>query len=263
MSFGKVLGDRDPFLLHHLDRQRRHRDRRVQGRNSPGSSRRRHRRAQTLPPSGCGTHCRYRETSPSCGPLWPVYRTLAGDVYSGTTMNPPRRVSAALAVVVLSLYLVGLVSHTLLRHIVQTLPLWPPILWCYRGRAIGKWAALPCFAIWLFVMTMIWLFLLGIARVTSGHFTAAEVVLTLVIGASSLAGLSGALRWRPRFPPLGGRGCPPTLHRTGGRRALVELSSAHTLIRRRFHAPPSDPPQTTRTPPARTLRWRLIRALLR
>ncbi len=40
-------------------------------------------------------------------------------------------------------------------------------------------ASLPCFVIWLVLMTLIWLFLLGWAKVISGHFTPIEVIFDL------------------------------------------------------------------------------------
>jgi hypothetical protein len=68
-----------------------------------------------------------------------------------------------------------------------------------------EWAtavAMPLFLLWLFIMALIWAFLLGIARIVTGHFTIPEVILTLTIGAASLMGLVAAVRARsgpPRF----------------------------------------------------------------
>ena len=75
----------------------------------------------------------------------------------------------------LALYVVGIVSNGIVRHVVQTLPLWFPILLGLRQREIAKWASLSCFIIWLVLMSLIWLFLLGVANVISGHFTPIEV----------------------------------------------------------------------------------------
>jgi hypothetical protein len=52
----------------------------------------------------------------------------------------------------------------------------------------------PLFAFWLLLMGGIWLFLLGIARVFPGTFSPAEITLTLIIGAASMAGLAVAYR---------------------------------------------------------------------
>src|ERR1035441_4124991 len=55
---------------------------------------------------------------------------------------------SSLAVLV-ALYVVGAVSHGSLRHEVQTLPLWFPIVWGFRHRELAQWSALPCFIVWL------------------------------------------------------------------------------------------------------------------
>ncbi len=113
-------------------------------------------------------------------------------------MNTPKAkaIGYCALITLLALYIVGAVSNGVLRHIVQTLPLWFPIVLGLRQREIAKYASLPCFIIWLVLMTFIWLFLLGWAEVISGHFTPIEVILTLVIGAASIAGLLTGFRWR-------------------------------------------------------------------
>jgi len=111
-------------------------------------------------------------------------------------MNAPKAIACCALTTMLALYIVGVVSHGVLRHIVQTLPLWFPIVLGLRRREMAKWTSLPCFAIWLVLMTLIWLFLLGWAKVISGRFTPIEVVLTLVVGAAGVTGLIIACRWR-------------------------------------------------------------------
>ena len=108
----------------------------------------------------------------------------------------PQVVSTCCLVILLALYVVGAVSHGSLRHEVQTLPLWVPIVQGFRGRGMAKWAALPCLVFWLAVMVLIWLFLLGWARVVTGHFSAVEIVMTLLIGLATIAGLVACFRWR-------------------------------------------------------------------
>jgi hypothetical protein len=104
-------------------------------------------------------------------------------------------VTAWLAVVAGSLLLVGVVSHTLLRHTVQIAPLVAALVVLLARRpAWGVPAAAPLFAFWLLLMIAIWLFLLGIARIVSGRFTSIEVALTIVIGVSSVCGLFAARR---------------------------------------------------------------------
>jgi hypothetical protein len=113
----------------------------------------------------------------------------------GDIMNSPKAVAYCSLTLLVALYIVGAVSHGSLRHEVQTLPLWVPIVLGFRQRPITKWAAIPCFIIWLTLMTFIWLFLLGWARILTGHFSPIEIVLTLIVGAASVTGLAVSFRW--------------------------------------------------------------------
>jgi hypothetical protein len=74
--------------------------------------------------------------------------------------------------------------------------LWFPIVLGFRQRDVAKWMALPCLIFWLAIMIFIWLFLLGWARIVSGHFSSVEVAMTLIIGATCIAGLGVTLWWR-------------------------------------------------------------------
>jgi hypothetical protein len=107
--------------------------------------------------------------------------------------------------VLVALYVVGAVSNGSLRHEVQTLPLWFPIVLGFRQRELAKWTALPCFIFWLAIMIFIWLFLLGWARIVSGH-SPVEIAMTLVIGVACLTGIGVSLRWRTSTRPLAALG---------------------------------------------------------
>jgi hypothetical protein len=90
-------------------------------------------------------------------------------------------------------------------------------------------AALPCFLFWLTIMVFIWLFLLGWARIVSGHFFPTEIAMTLVVGLASLVGphlpcvrcfaigrITGeplSLHCSPPTSSVGraGRNCPPVM----------------------------------------------------
>ena len=111
-------------------------------------------------------------------------------------MNAPKAIGYCALITLVALYIVGAVSNGVLRHVVQTLPLWFPIVLGMRQREIAKYAAMPCFIIWLVLMIFIWLFLLGWANVISGHFTPIEVIMTLCIGAACTTGLITGFRWR-------------------------------------------------------------------
>ncbi len=104
--------------------------------------------------------------------------------------------------VLIALYVVGAVSHGSLRHEVQTLPLWFPIVAGFNRREFARWCALPCLAFWLLCMVLIWLFLAGWAHVVSGHFSPVEVAMTLIVGAASAAGL-GLCLWQARWSARG------------------------------------------------------------
>jgi hypothetical protein len=99
-----------------------------------------------------------------------------------------------LAVVAGALIVVGFVSHTIVRHLIQIAPFVVALALVMRGSGAGASAAAPLFAFWVLVMGAIWLFLLGVARIFSGTFTPVEVGLTIVIGVGSMLGL--ATTWR-------------------------------------------------------------------
>src|SRR5271168_4370274 len=94
-------------------------------------------------------------------------------------------------VVILSLVVgVGLAGNLVLRHIVQTLPLWLGVMLGFRRANSTGWFALPLFLFWLALMTVIWLYLLGIAHMISGHFSTVEIAMTIFVGAASLLGIA-------------------------------------------------------------------------
>src|SRR5579859_2306380 len=103
--------------------------------------------------------------------------------------NPSQRIAWGSLAVLVALYVVGAVSHGSLRHVVQTLPLWFPIVLGFRRSEFAKWSALPCLIFWLAIMVLIWLFLLGWARILSGHFSPIEIAMTLVIGIACVTGI--------------------------------------------------------------------------
>jgi len=119
-------------------------------------------------------------------------------------MSTGKAIGVASLAILIALYVVGAVSVPpgSLRHEVQTLPLWIPIVAGFRDKPIAKWAALPCFVFWLVLMVAIWLFLLGWARFVTGRFFPSEVAMTFVIGAASIGGIAASLRWRTPVPPL-------------------------------------------------------------
>jgi hypothetical protein len=99
-----------------------------------------------------------------------------------------------LLTVVVALLLVGLVSGTILRHVVQVLPVVMATVAVALRPAWSRFAAMPVFAFWLFIMVLIWLYLLGLANVITGQFAPGEVGLTVVIGLACVVGLGAAVR---------------------------------------------------------------------
>jgi hypothetical protein len=74
--------------------------------------------------------------------------------------------------------------------------LWLPVVLGFQQRPIAKWMALPLFVFWLAIMTLIWLYLLGVANIVSGHFFPTEIAMTIVVGAACVVGLARTARWR-------------------------------------------------------------------
>ena len=93
-----------------------------------------------------------------------------------------------------AMLVVGVVSREIVRHLLQTAPVWIAVVLAWRGSRLTRWAAVPVFAFWVFVMVMIWLFLLGIARIARGHYSPTEVAMTFVAGLACLVGLWAAVR---------------------------------------------------------------------
>jgi hypothetical protein len=105
-------------------------------------------------------------------------------------------VIAALAIILALVAGVGPASHTVLHHIVQTLPFWVVIE--LRRRSWAPWFAAACFLFWLIIMAAIWAFLLHLPTFVRGHFSPVEIAMTIVVGAASLLGLRGTARARVR-----------------------------------------------------------------
>jgi hypothetical protein len=108
-----------------------------------------------------------------------------------------RTIAACLAALALSLILVGVVSGTFIRHVIQILPIVLVLIAIKRQSTWGAYAALPIFIFWLFIMILIWLFLLDIARIVTGYFTVVEIILTILIGLSGIWGIVTVIRYRP------------------------------------------------------------------
>lgn len=103
-------------------------------------------------------------------------------------------VRACLIALALALLLVGVVSGTLLRHVVQIVPIAVALGVLARRPDWGAYAALPIFGFWILVVVLIWLFLLGLSRIANGHYTPIEVASTVVMIACSIVGFVKCLQ---------------------------------------------------------------------
>jgi hypothetical protein len=93
---------------------------------------------------------------------------------SGSTA-PVQIAVCCLAIIAALVIGVGLASNLVLRHLVQTAPLWVAVALGFRQSRATSWVALPFFLFWLALMVLIWLFLLGISHFITGHFSTVEL----------------------------------------------------------------------------------------
>jgi hypothetical protein len=127
--------------------------------------------------------------------------TPAGRDRPGTQSGA--RVTACVALLAIALILVGVVSDTLVRHLVQVAALLCAFVLLVAGRTEwGVAAAAPLFAFWLLIMAGIWAFLLGVARIFTGTFSTVEILLTVVIALLALTGLAATSRTTASSPRL-------------------------------------------------------------
>ena len=104
-----------------------------------------------------------------------------------------RFVSICLIGLAIALLVVGVVSGTVLRHVVQVVPIIVAEVVLTRRPAWGAYPAIPIFLFWIFIVTLIWLFLLGLSRIASGHYTVIEILSTVFIAGFSIAGVVRSL----------------------------------------------------------------------
>jgi hypothetical protein len=129
--------------------------------------------------------------------------TLAGGAETHSTQVDARLLVICCVLIMAALLVVGAVSHGVIRHIVQTSPLWITIALGLRGARMSKWTALPCLSFWALLMIAIWSYLLtGSPRFVGGHFSRTEIAMTAIVGVSSIVGIAGALRMKTRVRAL-------------------------------------------------------------
>src|SRR5580693_9565307 len=89
---------------------------------------------------------------------------------------------------------VGMPDGLMLRHLVQTLQLWAGVVCGFRESKSNGWIGLTLFVFWVGLMTLIWLYLLGVSHVINGHFSPLEIAMTIVVSLASVVGI--AMFWR-------------------------------------------------------------------
>ena len=97
-------------------------------------------------------------------------------------------IAVCLGAVLASLLLVGVVSATFLRHVIQVLPLAVALVAVTRRSDLAPFEAFAVFALWLLLMVLIWLYLIGVQTFFTGTFSSVEMLLTVIIGLSSILG---------------------------------------------------------------------------
>lgn len=105
---------------------------------------------------------------------------------------PRRALVDCLVAVCGCLLMVGFVSGTFLRHVVQIVPLVVVLAFVVRQHHWSAPAASGLFGCWLFFMGLIWLYLAGVQTAFTGNFTPIEIVLTVLIGIACVAGIIAA-----------------------------------------------------------------------
>jgi hypothetical protein len=113
-----------------------------------------------------------------------------------STQEAGRLLAACCLAMIIALLVVGAVAHEILRHLVQTAPLWIAVILGLRRSESAKWVAIPSFVVWFFLMLLIWLYLLGWSNLLSGTFTPVETAMTLVVCGASILGFAIGFRAR-------------------------------------------------------------------
>lgn len=89
--------------------------------------------------------------------------------------------------VVISLLIIGIASHTPIRHIVQLTPLIIVVL--FTKKEWMKYAAIAVLIFWLVIMCLIWLYLSGLSDIARGTYSLTEIIMTITIGISCVTGV--------------------------------------------------------------------------
>src|SRR5262245_58236464 len=100
-----------------------------------------------------------------------------------------------------ALLVVGAVSATVLRHCIQVAPIAVALVVLRLRPRWGAYSALPIFTLWTLIAVLIWLYLLGVSRVITGTFGAAEIACTIAMAAFSIVGAVRSISLGRPFHP--------------------------------------------------------------
>ena len=109
-------------------------------------------------------------------------------------------VAICLAGIAVALVLVGAVSDTIPRHLVQIVPLVVAAVLVLSRNSQALYLVVGICAFWAVMMGLIWLYLLGLSGVVSGTYSAVEIALTVVIAVFSVLGILRGTRAAKQVP---------------------------------------------------------------
>ena len=113
------------------------------------------------------------------------------------------RLMLGLFAIALSLFIVGVISDTIARHLLQIVPLLLATARMVGGSYTAAYVAAGTCLFWIIVMLLIWLYLLGVSEATSGSFTTAEIVLTFVIAIFAVMVIFKTVTLKSSMPGVG------------------------------------------------------------
>jgi hypothetical protein len=96
--------------------------------------------------------------------------------------------------IILALFVVGLDSGTLIRHIIQIIPIVITLILVARRIWWTTFASLAIFIFWFIVMCIIWMHLLNIAHIVHGQFTLTQIIMTIVMAVCGVLGAVSSIR---------------------------------------------------------------------
>ena len=125
--------------------------------------------------------------------------------YSSQIME--RRDAAFLMVglfgIALSLFIVGVISDTIARHLLQIVPLLLATARVVGGSYAAGYVAAGTCLFWIIVMLLTWIDLLGVSDAASGTYTTAEIVLTFVIAIFAVMVIFRTVTLKSAMPGVG------------------------------------------------------------